>query len=195
MMATFLALFGLAVWLNIPILVDPSPLLESRGAVASSVGVGLLLADVLLPVPSSLIMTAHGALFGIVIGTLLSLVGSVGAAGIAFLLGRRGSTLLDRWVTPAERTRADALIARWGGVAIVLTRPLPLLAETVALLAGTSPMRWRTLFWSALAGNVPPALLYAVTGATAATMENSFLMFALILGISGVFFVAARRLS
>ena len=40
----------------------------------AAVGQVLLIGDVLLPVPSTLVMMAHGALFGVVPGTLLSLM-------------------------------------------------------------------------------------------------------------------------
>ncbi|MCB9546379.1 MAG: TVP38/TMEM64 family protein [Myxococcales bacterium] len=192
MMAVFLALFGLATWLEIPLLTDPSAELAAGGLVAAGVGVGLLVADVLLPVPSSLVMTAHGAVFGVAGGVALSLLGSVGAAVVAFALGRRGGPLLSKLVG-ADRARGDALLARYGGLAIVATRPLPLLAETVALLAGTSPMRWRTLIVAAVLGNLPPALLYALTGATAASLEDGFLMFGGVLAMTGVFWWVARR--
>ncbi len=41
---------------------------------AAGPGVGLLVADIVLPVPFSVVMVAHGALFGIVPGAALSLL-------------------------------------------------------------------------------------------------------------------------
>src|SRR3954468_1108695 len=77
---TFLAGFGIAEALGIPLLTDPMPALRAAGPLAGAIGVGLLIADVVLPVPSSVIMIAHGALFGVWIGSILSLVGSVGCS-------------------------------------------------------------------------------------------------------------------
>src|SRR5918998_4835459 len=107
MVAFFLLLFAAAGLLGVPLLADPTPWLSRGGAAAACVGVGLLVADVLLPVPSSLVMVAHGALFGVTVGTLLSLAGSVGAALLGFAIGRRGGGLMERLVSPAERGRAD----------------------------------------------------------------------------------------
>src|SRR6185436_4502816 len=104
----------------------PTPWLSHGGVFAAIFGVGLLIADVLLPVPSSLVMVAHGALCGVALGTFLSLLGSVGAALFGFAIGRRGGKLLERVVTQEERARADKLLARWGALAIVVTRPVPL---------------------------------------------------------------------
>jgi uncharacterized membrane protein YdjX (TVP38/TMEM64 family) len=90
--------------LGVPLLTDPTPWLERGGALAALVGVSLLVIDVILPVPSSLVMVAHGGHFGVVIGTLLSAIGSIGAALVGFALGRWGGRLLVRLVPPRERT-------------------------------------------------------------------------------------------
>ena len=193
MIVVFLLLFGIVQAMGIEVLVDPSPWLNQGGVIAAGVGIALLLADVLLPVPSSLVMLANGALFGVWMGTALSMVGSVGATLFAFWLGRRGGPLLDRLITAEERTQADKFLAQWGTVAIIASRPIPLIAETTAILAGTTTMRWRSLFFGAIAGNLPPALLYAVTGATAASVGQTWLVFGLVLLIAGGFWWAARR--
>lgn len=195
MLTVFLLLFGLVEWLRIPLLTDPSELLNRGGIVAASVGVGLLIADVLLPVPSSLVMVAHGALFGVVLGTLLSLIGSFGAALTGFALGRRSGVWLERIVSPEERLRVDRMLERWGALAIVVTRPVPLLAETTAIMAGASAMSWQRVAIASLAGSVPAALLYALTGAVAASFQNGALMFGLVLLVSGVFWFLSQRIN
>ena len=85
---------------------------SNGGVWAAILGVGLLVADVLLPVPSSLVMVAHGAAFDVLKGTLLSLAGSTGAAMCGFWLGRRGGRLLERCVPTEERARAELLGTR-----------------------------------------------------------------------------------
>jgi uncharacterized membrane protein YdjX (TVP38/TMEM64 family) len=189
----FLALFFLVEYLGVPILVDPTPWLNHGGLWAAVLGVGLLIADVLLPVPSSLVMAAHGALFGVWVGTLLSLAGSTGAAVFGFWIGRRGGPLLNRLVSVEERERADRLLKRWGSLAIIITRPVPLLAETVAIMAGASPMGWSRTILAALAGSLPPAFLYAVAGASASQFQNTVLMFILVIAIAGFFWMIGRR--
>jgi uncharacterized membrane protein YdjX (TVP38/TMEM64 family) len=195
MMAVFLGLFGLAEALQVPLLTDPSPWLSSgdRGT-AAAVGFGLLVADVVLPVPSSLVMIAHGALFGVAGGTLLSLAGALGAGLLGFGIGRRGGPLFARLVPDIERRRADALLREWGDLAIVVTRPVPILAETVAVLAGASPLGWGRMAAATVAGSLPAALIYALTGATAAKLDNVALVFSLVLVVAGLFWTAGRRL-
>lgn len=83
-------------------------------------------------------MVANGALFGIAGGTLLSIVGGMAAAAVGFAVGRGGSASLHRFVPEEERRRADTLLREWGDLAVVVTRPVPILAESVAILAGSA---------------------------------------------------------
>lgn len=194
MIAFFLLLFLLVEWMQIPLLTDPSQSLGRGGFYAAAVGVGLLIADVVLPVPSSLVMIAHGALFGVVTGTLLSLIGSLGAALTGFAIGRRGGGWLEKIVTADDRARVERMLERWGALAIVVTRPVPLLAETAAVMAGASAMSWRQLAAASFAGSLPPSLLYALTGSVAASFQNTTLMFTFIMLVSGAFWMVSRKL-
>ena len=101
----FTILFLIVEALGVPLLSDPTPWMRRGGVAAAITGVGLLIAVVVLPVPSSIVMVAHGALFGVWWGTMLSLSGSVGAAVFGFAIGRRGGAILERVMTPAERGR------------------------------------------------------------------------------------------
>ena len=66
-----LLLFGLAEWAAMPLLTDPQAAMRAAGAAAAFLGLGLLTADVVLPVPASVVMVANGALFGLVPGAAL----------------------------------------------------------------------------------------------------------------------------
>lgn len=194
MLALFLALFGLTEALGISFLQDPTAWMgREHGLAAASAGVGLLVADVFIPVPSSLIMIAHGALFGIALGTVLSLAGSLGCAALGFALGRRGGNLIARLVTAEEKAKADALLAKYGSLAVLVTRPLPLLSETVAILAGASPMGWGRMLLAALAGSIPASLLYALTGATSRSFGSGVLMMGLVVALAGLFWWVGRK--
>lgn len=191
----FTVLFVIVDALGVPLLSDPTPWMKHGGVVAGTLGVGLLIADVVLPVPSSLVMVAHGALFGVLWGTMLSLLGSVGAAVFAFAIGRRGGKFMERVVTADERARASNVLERWGTLAIIVTRPVPLLAETVAIMAGASSMSWRSVIAASFAGSLPPALLYALTGAAVADLQNTALMFGVVLIVAGLFWLIGRLVS
>jgi uncharacterized membrane protein YdjX (TVP38/TMEM64 family) len=184
--ATLLVMFFAASSTGIALLHDPAPLFGGARPLAALGGVVLLVADVFLPVPSSLVMTAHGALFGVAGGTLLSLLGATLSALTGFAVGRAGNGAIRRLVTPREHERAGALLARWGVVAIAVTRPIPILAETVAILAGSSPLTWRRTALAAAAGSIVPSLVYAWAGAHASDVRSPALVFGGVLAVTAV---------
>jgi uncharacterized membrane protein YdjX (TVP38/TMEM64 family) len=181
----FLACFSVAEALGVPLLTDPMPALRGAGPLAGVIGVGLLVADVVLPVPSSLVMIAHGALFGVWIGSILSLVGSTGCSLTGFAMGRAGREKVRRFVTEAEYARASRLLDRWGMVAIVATRPVPILAEVMSIIAGTTPaMSWWQITISSIAGSLPPAIAYAVAGHPATKTVGAIWVFSALMLLS-----------
>jgi uncharacterized membrane protein YdjX (TVP38/TMEM64 family) len=93
-----------------------------------------------------------------------------------------------------EREHANYLLKRWGMLAIIVTRPVPLLAETIAIMAGTSSMGWGNVALAALLGSLPPALLYALTGASVAKFQNTALVFVFVLLVAGFFWIFGRTL-
>jgi 3-dehydroquinate synthase len=189
-----LALFFLFEALQVPLFTDPSGIIGKGGTTAALVGVGLLVIDVFLPVPSSFVMVAHGALFGVWFGTLLSMFGQMGAALLGSAVGRAGGPLMERMVSPDEKARADRFVRRWGALAIVISRPIPLFAETVAILAGASRVPWLLVAVSAAAGSLPPALLYALTGAVADDFQSAALMFGFVILMTAITWAIGSRL-
>ena len=161
----FLAMFVLVEQLDLPLLTDARPGLTAGSSAAGVLGVGLLIADVVLPVPSSGVMVVHGAVYGPVVGSILSLLGGTAATVAAFGLGRRSRSLLGRFAGPEQQARASALLDRYGVWAILLSRPVPVLAETVAIMAGTGRLRWWQVAWAGAVGTLVPALGYAAVGA------------------------------
>lgn len=180
--------------LEVPVLTDPSDYFEDAGIIGATVSVGLLLVDVFVPIPSSVVMIGNGAMFGVAGGALLTLAGAVGGAMVGFLVGRRGAGLIRRFVSQAEQRRADALIERWGLLAIVVTRPMPILAETVAVMAGTSAIGWRRMLVGSIVGVLPAAVIYAITGAFTTDLGSGLLVFGAVIVLAGTTWLVSRRL-
>jgi uncharacterized membrane protein YdjX (TVP38/TMEM64 family) len=116
----------------------------------------------------------------------------MGASLVGFAIGRKGGPLLARLAPPKERGVSERFLNTWGAAALVVTRPVPLLAETVAVLAGTSSMTWKMAAGAALAGAIPGAFLYAMAGAAAATSSSGILIFTLVIAVSGLFWFVGR---
>ena len=186
LIAALTLLFVLVEAFHVPVLTDESPLGSGNELLgAAAIGVALLVIDVFLPVPSSVVMVANGALFGVLLGTVLSLIGSLGAFVVGFALGRRGTTVVTAQVPEDERQRADRYFARWGVAAIILSRPVPILAETVSFVAGTSVLGWRAALGAAIVGSLPTAAVYAVAGAMAASFATAGVVFAVVVLLAG----------
>jgi uncharacterized membrane protein YdjX (TVP38/TMEM64 family) len=139
---------------------------------------GLLASDPFLPVPSSLVGTASGALFGWVLGAVVAWAGMTLGCLLGFWLGRsvgRGGLL--RFVGERELGRAEALAERFGGVALVVSRPVPVLAEASVLLAGAVGLPLRTMLLLTGLSNAGVSLAYAVLGAVAGGTGSFLLVF------------------
>lgn len=184
--AAILAVFALAQVMDLAVLENPAPLLGRGGAVGALVIAALLVADVLIPVPSSLLMIANGALFGVAAGTALTLIGATGAAVLGWGLGRWAAHPVERFIPATERARALEMVQRWGVLAVIASRPVPILSEAVAIAAGLSGMRLRGLLSAAVLGSFPAAVLYAATGAGVARLDNLVLVFGLVLAVAGL---------
>lgn len=158
----------------------------------------LLAADVVLPVPSSLVSTALGALLGWPGGFLVSTLGMTAACWAGHRLGgSAGRGAAGRLVSERDLAWLEAASRRWGAGAIVLLRAVPALAEASAIFAGVSRMPLgRFLLVSALS-NAGISAVYAAVGAYAAGAGSFLLAFAgalLLPGLAQLAAVGARAL-
>jgi uncharacterized membrane protein YdjX (TVP38/TMEM64 family) len=147
-----------------------------------------------VPIPSSVIMIANGAAFGILWGFLLSLVTSVGGAMIGWWVGNRGTTWLDRIVSPEEKRQANQFILRYGLMAIIISRLLPIVAETVAIMSGTTSLGWRRVLVATIIGSLPPALIYAIAGSASTDFASGALVTAGVILFAAIAWLVGRRL-
>jgi uncharacterized membrane protein YdjX (TVP38/TMEM64 family) len=194
LIAFFLVTFSAAEYFNIPLLKDPSYLQQKGGVVAAVGGILLLVSDILLPVPGSLIMIGNGALFGVLTGTLLSLTGGLLACVCGFLIGKKGSQVINRFISEQEKDTARKLMTEWGYLAIIVTRPVPLLSETVIIIAGTTGLKWNKMLLSSFLGLLPGTFIYALTGASAIGMDNGIYSFLIVIIVAGFFWMAGKMI-
>jgi uncharacterized membrane protein YdjX (TVP38/TMEM64 family) len=105
----------------------------------------LLVLDVLLPIPSSIIAAFAVSTLSAVSGGAAVWLGLTLAAWVGYGLGRWGGFPLARRVAGAtELDRASKLMARHGAWILLLCRGVPVLAEASTLFAGAARQRpWR----------------------------------------------------
>lgn len=178
------------------------PVLDGAGtaparlpALTALVGVGLLAVDAVLPVASTAVMVVLGATAGVVGGTILSTLGALAGLAVGAGLGRSARRRLDAFVGP-DRGRVDAFVRRYGAFAVAVSRPVPLLAESVAIVAGATGMPWPRVLAAGLAGTVPVALVLAAVGARGGQgrgVAAAAVMIGLALVCAAVAAVRARR--
>ena len=147
------------------------------GPVAAAVLIAVTLAfDVLLPVSSSLVSIASGAVLGFGGGALVCWLGMTLGCMLGYWIGATGGTAAMRRVLGAQEIeRARRLAGRVGPGALVVARAVPVLAEASAIGAGAARLPWRTFLIVTGLANVGIALVYAAIGAYAFE-TNSFLM-------------------
>lgn len=139
----------------------------NAGAAGAATIVGLLAVDVFLPIPSSLIMILSGAVFGVWWGAVLAFCGSIGGEWFGFEMARRyGTGLSSRFVgDAAEMQRLNQILRTHGAAAVVVTRALPVVMETMSVVAGLSTMPRRTFLVASILGTAPIVAVYAYAGA------------------------------
>jgi uncharacterized membrane protein YdjX (TVP38/TMEM64 family) len=146
---------------------DAVLVLREHGSWAWAVGIGLVWADVVLPVPQTAVIAALGIIYGTLLGGLLGSVALISGGLLCYGLTRTAARrLVQRVAARASLHGARRLFDRGGAWAIVLTRSLPYsIAEVTVFLAGLAGMPIRTVAAALTVGSVPTAFAFAAIGA------------------------------
>lgn len=177
-MRLVLVVLGLVVLMLVPMLIFDDEIeiafageegvrrLQSYGDWAWAVGVGLIVADLVLPVPSTAVISALGMIYGPWLGGLLGGVGSTAAGVIAYggcrLLGKR---VLHFIVGETNLETLGRFFDRFGLAAIALSRWMPILPEALACLAGAARMRFVPFLAALVCGSFAMGFGFALLGA------------------------------
>lgn len=172
----------LQVVLQIPI-EEPVEGLVKQAGPAGMVGVVLLLGiDLVLPIPSSLVMILSGALFGGLPGGFLSLLGSLIGNLLGFELARRyGRRFTERHLGEQDFDHSRRLLQKYGPLAIILSRPIPVLMETFSLVAGLTSMSRHVFLTASIMGTLPVSFIYSFAGSL--SWDRASIVPALLAGI------------
>ncbi len=153
---------------------------------------GLLALDVILPVPSSMVSTAAGAMLGFGRGTAVVWAGMMAGSVFGYLLGSRATGAARRFVGADSLARAEGVARSYGDWAIVVCRPVPVLAEASVILAGLIHTPWRRFLVLTATSNLGIALGYAAIGAFSMSVGSFLLTFAGGLVLPGLTMLAAK---
>ena len=133
------------------------------------------------------------ATFGFLGGLGLALAGSVGGFALGFLIGRGSRRPIAAALAAAEHRRAERFVARWGVLSVLVSRPVPAVAETVAVTSGAFGMPPVPALAAALAGGAVPAAAYAYAGWRGTSTAGGAVVFAVVAAAVGLCWVAGRR--
>ena len=155
---------------------------------------GLLALDVFLPVPSSIVSTAAGVLLGAWLGAAIVWIGMMAGCVVGYFVGVKSAPLARRLVGATGLARAADLADRYGAWAVVLCRPVPVLAEATVVFAGLVRARLGRFLFLTAAANLGIAAGYAAIGAFSMRLDSFLMAFIGAIVVPGVALLAARWL-
>lgn len=141
---------------------------QSALAVAA-IGITLLVADLLLAIPSALVIALMGGLIGSAAATVAGTIGLSLACAWGFMLGRtigrdfNGADAREQ----QDFATATGMLKQYGPLALVVARPVPILAEISVIAAAALGMPAAPVLITTTLANFGIAALYAFVGATA----------------------------
>jgi uncharacterized membrane protein YdjX (TVP38/TMEM64 family) len=165
-----IAALALASCAKIPTAQDASDavrMLQKYGTWAWAAGIALIWADLVLPVPQTVVIAALGIIYGTALGGLLGSVGLITGGVLSYVLMLTSARhMVRRFVGQRSLDRMEGLFERAGAWAIVLSRSLPYsIPEAMVLLAGLARMPMGKFIAALTVGSVPTAFAFAAIGA------------------------------
>lgn len=150
------------------------------------VGIALLMAieSACIPLPSEIIMPFAGYLvstgrFDLYLAATAGAIGCNLGSIVAYEVGKRGGRpVAERWgryllIGPGELDAADRFFARWGSIAVLIGRLLPVIRSFIAFPAGVARMRLVPFHVYTFIGSWPWCFGLAWVGMTLGDKWNS----------------------
>lgn len=138
---------------------------------------GLLAADIVLPVPASLVNMTAGSVLGPWGGTAVSWAGLMVSAVAGYFIGRGASGTVLRRLVGSNEGRVARALASHGHWGLVVCRGVPVLAEASVVLAGFNHMPLRRFLAVCALSNLGIAATYSALGAHAVDTGSFLLAF------------------
>lgn len=152
----------------------------------------LLGIDVILPIPSSFVMVSNGVLFGFIGGGILSILGGLMSSMIGYFIGSKGNELARKFSSQTEEAKARTFLEKYGSIAIIASRPIPVLAESVSIMSGTLQWSFKKVIVNSLIGLLPISFIYSLTGAYSTSFDSALIAFLINVGIAGLLWLITQ---
>jgi uncharacterized membrane protein YdjX (TVP38/TMEM64 family) len=143
---------------------DAVTMLRTYDTWAWAVGIALIWADLVLPVPQTVVVAALGIVYGTVLGGVLGSVGLITGGLLGYVLMLTSARRMAKYFVGPHTM--EGLFERAGAWAIVVTRSLPYsVPEAMVFLAGLAGMPLGKFAAALAVGSVPTAFAFAAIGA------------------------------
>jgi uncharacterized membrane protein YdjX (TVP38/TMEM64 family) len=163
----------------------------SGWATAGAIG-ALLALDVFLPVPSSIVSTGAGVLLGVWPGAAVIWIGMTLGCIIGYVFGAYAAGPARRLVGADGLTDAGKIMERYGPWAIIICRPIPVLAESSVVFAGLVRSPVGPFLWLTALADAGIAIAYAAVGAFSMQAGSFLLTFAGAIALPGLALLAGK---
>jgi uncharacterized membrane protein YdjX (TVP38/TMEM64 family) len=148
---------------------DLQRIVDDAGLLAPIAFIGIYIGWTVLGFPGVVPTLAGGALFGVVVGSLLALIGAVAGATAAFLIARRVGRAPVRSLAGPRGPRIEQWLRRNGFLVLLYARLVPVVPfNMLNYAAGLAGMSTRTYVIATSIGIVPGTVAYASLGSASA---------------------------
>jgi uncharacterized membrane protein YdjX (TVP38/TMEM64 family) len=148
---------------------------------AWAVAIGLLVGDLLLPVPASAVVATAGTIYGTFWGGVVGSAGSFLAGIVAYALARLAGHKAGRPLA-SEEEMADLqqFFDTWGVGGIIASRAMPVVPEVLTFMAGLARMHFGRFISALAVGAIPTGFLLAWAGSATGTSSTLLLVLTLV---------------
>ncbi|MCF8345650.1 MAG: VTT domain-containing protein [Bacteroidales bacterium] len=132
--------------------------------------ISFLVLDLFLPIPSSFVMILSGKLLGFALGGLIAFLGAILSAMLGYTICRIGGHKMYFKLNGAGDSRKiEEWFEKYGLLAIIISRPIPMLTEILSCLAGLSKIQFKNFLLASALGTLPICFVYSYFGDIAST--------------------------
>ncbi len=123
---------------------------------------------VLVPIPSELVLLTSGLLWGLVLGSILGIIGSMIAGVLTYYIAVLGGRpMMERFLGQENLEVLDFYIGKYGAAVILLARAFPFMAfDPISYASGFLKIKFRTYFIATFIGSIIRCIFYAWLGST-----------------------------
>ncbi|MFX0173910.1 MAG: TVP38/TMEM64 family protein [Candidatus Hodarchaeota archaeon] len=123
---------------------------------------------ILIPIPSELVLLSSGLIWGLILGSILGIIGSMAAGVLTYYIAVLGGRpMIERFLGQENLEIIDTYIDKYGARAILIARAFPFMPfDPISYASGFLKIRFREYFIATLFGSIIRCVFYAWLGST-----------------------------